>query len=62
MERFTIAVKRLAPHEPRILANAVEDHNRVVHRIADQSQKRRDHRQRNLKVQERKKPSVIRTS
>ena len=42
--------ERFAAHEPRVFADAVKDHNRVIHRITDQGQQRRNHRQRNLKV------------
>src|SRR5467141_3907464 len=47
--------KRFVAQQPIVLANAIEDDDRVVHGITDQSKQRRDDRQRNLKMQQREK-------
>ncbi len=52
MLRFTTSGQRLAPAQRQVLADTVENHNGVVHRVADQRQDRRDHRQRNLLVRQ----------
>ena len=46
-------VERLAAQQPRVLADAVEDDDRVVHRVADDRQHRRHDVQRQLVVEER---------
>ena len=43
-----------ALHQLQILAHAVEDDDLVIHRIADKSEKSRDHRQRKLEIEDRK--------
>src|SRR5579872_1390199 len=43
----------LAPRDLEIFADPIEDHDRVVHRITDQGQQGRDHRHRNLLVEDR---------
>ena len=47
--------ERFAPHQAVVLANPIEDHDGIVHRISDQCQQRRNHRQRNFKMQQRQK-------
>ena len=45
---LTIAVERLAPHRPLVLTHAVEDDDRVVHRVAGDRQNRGDDVQRQV--------------
>ena len=47
--------ERLAPHRAQVLAHAVEDHDRVVHRIAGNRQQRGDDVQRQVVAEERQK-------
>src|SRR6267143_4345297 len=47
--------KRFVAQQAVVLTNAIEDDDRVVHGITDQSKQRRDDRQRNLKMQQREK-------
>src|SRR5205807_2154261 len=47
--------ERLVAQQPVVLTDAIEDDDRVVHGIADQSKQRRDDRKRNLKMQQREK-------
>src|SRR5258708_8832687 len=48
--------ERFLAQQTVVLTDAMEDDDRVVHGITDQSQQRRDHRERNLEVQQREKP------
>src|SRR6267154_1151028 len=48
--------ERFLAQQTIVLTDAIEDDDRVVHGITDQSQQRRDHRKRNLEVQQREKP------
>ena len=41
------------PHELSVFADAIEDHDRIVDRITDQGQKRRDQIQSNLEIEDR---------
>src|SRR6185369_2501746 len=43
----------VSPKQLDVLANTIEDDNRIVHRISDERQDRGDHRQRHLDVQYR---------
>src|SRR3989442_11733894 len=47
--------ERLVAQQPVVLTDAVEDDDRVVHGITDQSKQGRDDRKRNLKMQQREK-------
>src|SRR5260370_24669529 len=47
--------ERLVAQQAVVLTDAIEDDNRVVHGITDQSKQRGDDRQRNLKMQQREK-------
>src|SRR5215831_10697333 len=52
----------LLPQKTVVFPDAVEDHDRVVHRITDQGQQRSDYRQRNLETKNLNRPRVISTS
>ena len=45
-------VERLTPQQPHVLAHAIEDDDRVVHRVAGNRQDRRDDVQRELVAEE----------
>jgi len=47
--------ERFLAQQTIVLTDAIEDDDRVVHGITDQSQQRRDHRERNLEMQQREK-------
>src|SRR5207253_11425045 len=47
--------ERLVAQQPVVLTDAIEDGDRVVHGITDQSKQGRDDRKRNLKMQQREK-------
>ena len=44
--------QRLLARELQILADTVEDHDGIVHRVADQRQQRRDHRHGDLFIEQ----------
>src|SRR5712664_3654619 len=48
--------ERFLAQQAVVLADAIENNNRVVHGITDQREQGRDDRQRNLKTQQREKP------
>src|SRR5258707_10615307 len=47
--------KRFLAQQAVVLTDAIEDDNRIVHGITDQSEQGRDDRQRNLEMQQREK-------
>src|SRR5260370_21450068 len=48
--------ERFLAQQTIVLTDAIEDDNRVVHGITDQSQQRRNNRERNLEMQQREEP------